>query len=415
MNTPIHVWIDSEIGKLDAVIIHRPGVEVENMDPENAEKALYSDILNLTVARREYDDFAHVLGMFAETLEIAALLEEVLTIETVKASILQDLVSDTCVDIHELLDVPPKLLADALIEGILLERNTLTKFLSEETYSLRPLHNFLFIRDAAMVLGDTVLVGSMASRVRHREARIMDAVFAHHPRLKKPDVLRFADARIPTGITIEGGDVLMAREDILIIGAGARTTPQGIDFITANWPKKGISEGHILVQELPRTPESFIHLDMVFTLLGPHDAMVYEPLILKSTKLRPIHITLSNGNVVSIQEEDNLICSLAALGMDLSPICCGGTNARNQKREQWHSGANFFAIEPNKVIGYGRNEHTIEAMNHAGFDVLNAKDIIEGRVNVSDHQKCVITISGAELARGGGGVGASPSRSRGAR
>ena len=41
--------INSEIGKLEGVIIHTPGPEVENMTPENAERALYSDILNLSI------------------------------------------------------------------------------------------------------------------------------------------------------------------------------------------------------------------------------------------------------------------------------------------------------------------------------------------------------------------------------
>ena len=48
------VGADSEIGKLQGVIIHTPGPEVENMTPTNAERALYSDILNLSVAREEF-------------------------------------------------------------------------------------------------------------------------------------------------------------------------------------------------------------------------------------------------------------------------------------------------------------------------------------------------------------------------
>ena len=45
--------INSEFGKLEGVIIHQPGSEVENMTPENAERALYSDILNLAIASKE--------------------------------------------------------------------------------------------------------------------------------------------------------------------------------------------------------------------------------------------------------------------------------------------------------------------------------------------------------------------------
>ena len=39
--------IQSEIGELEGVILHTPGAEVENMTPGTAQRALYSDILNL--------------------------------------------------------------------------------------------------------------------------------------------------------------------------------------------------------------------------------------------------------------------------------------------------------------------------------------------------------------------------------
>jgi len=91
--------------------------------------------------------------------------------------------------------------------------------------------------------------------------------------------------------------------------------------------------------------------------------------------------------------------------MDLNPIYCGGTKDNwTQQREQWHSGASFFAFAPGKVIGYGRNVHTIEEMSKNGFDVLKAQDVASGKINPDDYKSCVITIDGAELPRGGGGA-----------
>jgi len=49
----IKVEVNSEIGQLEAVILHSPGPEVENMTPENAERSLYSDILNLSEVKKE--------------------------------------------------------------------------------------------------------------------------------------------------------------------------------------------------------------------------------------------------------------------------------------------------------------------------------------------------------------------------
>lgn len=57
----IKVEVNSEIGELEAVILHAPGPEVENMTPENAQRALYSDILNLSEVKKEYTQFKKIL------------------------------------------------------------------------------------------------------------------------------------------------------------------------------------------------------------------------------------------------------------------------------------------------------------------------------------------------------------------
>lgn len=91
--------------------------------------------------------------------------------------------------------------------------------------------------------------------------------------------------------------------------------------------------------------------------------------------------------------------------MDLKPIICGGRNDPwVQEREQWHSGANFFAVGPGKVIGYARNTYTMEEMNKDGFEIIRAKDVISDKVNPNFYSKYVITIDGNELPRGGGGA-----------
>jgi arginine deiminase len=206
-------------------------------------------------------------------------------------------------------------------------------------------------------------------------------------------------------VTIEGGDVEIASENVILVGTGARTSTEGIDFITGMIKEKKSDTKHIIVQELPLTPESFIHLDMTFTFLDRNACMVYEPLILKKTKYHTIKITIDNGHVTAIKEEENLLKALKSVGMDLLPITCGGHgDPWVMEREQWHSGANFFAIAPGKVIGYERNDYTLEEMNKAGFEIIKANDIISGKVDIDQYKRAVITIAGAELARGGGGA-----------
>jgi arginine deiminase len=405
-NKRMDLRVDSEIGALEAVILHSPGLEVEHMEPRNAEKALYSDILNLSIAQQEYAELYMVLSKTARTFEIRDLLRDVLMDQNISLLVLSALIEGECspgLKAEHLAALPPDTAARMLIEGVLMEPACLTDFLSEETFSLKPLHNLLFIRDTAMVLGNRVLAGQMASRVRRREARIAAAVFAHHPMFQSEPVAPFNDAALLGAANIEGGDVLVAREDILVVGIGSRTTSEGVDFIASHFCGPDSKIQHIMVQELPQTPESFIHLDMVFTFLDRNLCMVYEPLLLKDYRRLPIHITVENGSVSVVREDCHLAAALNKLGMDLKTVSCGGKDERHQQREQWHSGANFFALAPGKVIGYARNEHTLDALNREGFAILSAQDIISGRDDILSHEKCVVAVRGSELARGGGG------------
>ena len=398
--------LHSEIGNLERVILHPPGPEVENMTPKNAERALYSDILNLAVARKEYNQLECTLQQITNTYRVGDLLRDILRSNEVKEKIIKK----TCYNekrpelLDFLLDQEPGELSRLLIQGVPLKRETLTNFLSNENYALSPLHNFFFTRDSSIALYDKVLIGNMASRVRYREALIMEAIFNYHPQLRSQTIVAEDFDIAGNRISIEGGDVLVAREDILLIGIGTRTTTQGVDFIM-NQLRQEKRPFHLIVQQLPEKPESFIHLDMVFTLLDHDMCMVYEPLILRPNKYETVHIELDNGKVKSIETVENIPAILSRLGMDLKPTFCGGKSDPNiQEREQWHSGANFFAVGPGKVIGYNRNINTLENLNQNGFEVLKVRDLLNGKIKLHDYNKYVLTIDGSELSRGGGGA-----------
>ena len=181
---------------------------------------------------------------------------------------------------------------------------------------------------------------------------------------------------------MEGGDILIAREDILLIGNGMRTSTQGIDMLASRLGALA-PEGrrHIIVQQLPHSPESFIHLDMVFTLLDRDKCMVFEPLILGDNQYQTVHITMENGKVVKINSVSNILSVLRRLGMDLD-----------------------FAFAPGKVISYARNTHTLDELAKHGFEIIPAWDFIDGKASVEGDKRCVITIEGSELPRGGGGA-----------
>ena len=80
----IKVSVNSEIGKLQHVLVHTPGPELEKVTPENAHTFLFSDILNMQVAQKEYNYFKKVLQKAAEVHEIGDLLTDILQMENVK-------------------------------------------------------------------------------------------------------------------------------------------------------------------------------------------------------------------------------------------------------------------------------------------------------------------------------------------
>lgn len=399
--------VQSEIGKLEGVILHKPGAEVENMTPQTAQRALYSDILNLSIAKKEYEQLNGVLSKYTSVYYIEDLLRNLLDDYREREKLIGKIcIEEEVTDYFDyLMEMPSAQLARSLIEGVPARINTLTAYLKEEYYALYPLYNFYFTRDASVTIGNNALICRMANKVRMRESLIMEAIFrssafncniinAHdfHPGNKD--------------IYMEGGDILIAREDILLIGNGMRTSTQGIDMLISRLLKdKSDGKRHVIVQQLPSSPESFIHLDMVFTLLDRDCCMVFEPLILGNNQYQTVHIELEGGKVTSIKSVPNIPTVLRELGMDLKPVICGGSaDVWNQEREQWHSGANFFAMEPGKVLSYARNIHTLAELNKNGFEVITAWDVIKGSKDIADYKRCVVTIDGSELPRGGGGA-----------
>lgn len=404
-NQTIEVSVNSEIGELEAVIMHTPGPEVENMTPKNAERALYSDILNLSVASREYEQLRKVMSKITHTLFVEDLLSDVLKDDKLKNDLVFRICSNECSEriFGELVELDNKTLSKKLIQGVPMIKNNLTRFLSDENFSLRPLHNFFFTRDSSVAVYNHILIPKMANKVREREALIMETIFSQHPLFRTEIHNPFQTEKANPDLRMEGGDILVAREDILLIGVGSRTSSQGVDYILDRMKEKQ-DKRHIIIQELPSKPESFIHLDMAFTLLDRDHCMVYEPLILTPNRYATVHIEIDNGKV-KIQTVKSIPDKLRELGLDLSISYCGGKiDPVTQEREQWHSGANFFAFAPGKIIGYSRNVHTLEDLDNSGFSIIPAQDIIEGKVHPNNYRRCVVVFDGSELARGGGGA-----------
>ncbi len=402
-----NIEINSEIGELEAVMLHTPGPEVENMTPKSVERALYSDILNLSVAQQEYEQLSLFLEKITKVYQLKDLLIKVLDNTAQRNSLVGKICLTENVNDYfdELMEMSSRTLANKLIEGLPARIDSLTSFLNDEYYALLPLYNFYFTRDASAVVGNNAVICRMANKVRVRESLIMEAVYAYNPFFNAHIINTYEQFPHDRSVLMEGGDILVVRDDILVVGNGMRTTPQGIDLLLNRLAKTAPQgKSYIFVQQLPSSPESFIHLDMVFTMLDVDKCMVFEPLVMGDARYSTVQITMDNGKVEKIRRVPNLLTALRRLGLDMEAISCGGNDEWDQEREQWHSGANFFAFAPGKVISYARNEHTLNEMSKHGFDIVTSEEVTSGKVNIDKLKKCVVTIVGAELARGGGGA-----------
>ncbi len=392
--------VNSEIGRLDGVILHTPGAEIEQMTPENAHHALYSDILNLQIAQKEYSYFERVLSSWCKTYQVKDLLKQVLDSPNFKTELLKIILRREKKEFiyEELLELSSEELANCLIEGYPYAESKHPKEYKENRFVLEPLYNLFFTRDASSSVYSKVLINAMRTEVRDRESFIMESIFTNvfnsetiNPKLSSEHT------------STEGGDILVAKEDILFMGNGLRTNKKGIDFL-ANYFATQKKKQKILVQELPQNLDSYIHLDMVFNFLSKNECIAFTPLICRNnTGFATTIIEIDNGKI-TYREQNNFLEATETLGFNLKPIACGGGDEWMQRREQWHSGANFFCLGEGKIIGYARNMRTVEELNKNGFDVIKAEDVVCGKENLKEHNKFVVTVEASELPRGCGGA-----------
>lgn len=408
MNTS-QIGVTSEIGRLRKVFVHTPGKEVELMTPKMASELLYNDIVYYKDIIDGHNQLKSVLGLVSEVLEVSQCLEDVLSIPNARNALLEQILfHQNAMELKpELLELSASKLAHILITGLPSKKNSLESWLSHRTYALVPMPNMYFMRDTSMVVGKRVITSRMASRVRFNEAMIMRTIYEYHPRLAGNGLLLDAYSKYnDPKFTIEGGDVLVLNENILLIGVSERTTSRAVDalvqsLLQARQEEQNNEPFHVLCVLLPQE-RSTIHLDMIFTLAGPEQAVVYAPYVLGRERARVIHIRIKGNGEKKFKEEDNIILALKNIGIKIDPILCGGDNPLNQQREQWNSGSNLFAFAPGKVISY-IHEHTLKSCDAAGFKIVSAKDVIKHPLLIQNDSPMVVTIEGSELSRGGGG------------
>ena len=414
--------VTSEIGKLKSVLVHLPGPEIDRMVPAMMEELLFDDILYGNRAREEHRRFQQVLGYVAdEVLEIQDLLEEVLQVPEQRGAILDDLGKTLGwgpdMD-YRLRDLTAEQLAAALVTGIEKPAPEIAAAAAaSELYALAPIPNYFFQRDPLVVVGERAIRASMATPARLREPLLSGYVMSLHPRFATPEGGKFwfqefsADYGKPSSYarmrpTLEGGDVLVLREDLLAIGYTERTEKTTIERLAEAFKKLKSPIKRILVVAIPPA-RSYMHLDTVFTMISQEECLVYGPMILPdgAEEADVYECDLTKREITWTSEKD-LLFALKAQKMDLKPIRCGGEDPIAERREQWTDGANAFALAPGVILIYDRNEATAAELARVGYTVVDEADLLLGKEELElwkPSKKYVILLAAHELSRARGG------------
>jgi arginine deiminase len=350
-----------------------------------------------------------------EVLDAQDLLAGTLAVEPVRGALLAELERDYAVPaavLAQLGALTPPSLAATLIEGIRLPAEA-ADVGRRQFFSLNPVPNYFFQRDPQVVLGNRLVVSSMATDAREREPLLAQTLFAHHPALA--DLAATFEIEVPPSgapqhapgfpyPTLEGGDVIIVSPEIVLVGLSERTNRRGVETLAEYLRLEETSFRHMIVLELPHK-RSYMHLDTVFTVIdrglclahlpviepgGPESAHIYSV----DLYARELTFTLRSGG---------LLRTLAGLGMTLDVVPCGGAaEAIDQQREQWTDGANAFAIAPGVIMLYQRNRKTIAELGRRGFRVLPGEEVAAGRHDLHAG-RAVVTLWSNELSRARGG------------
>lgn len=392
MNSP---FVGSEIGELRSVIVHRPGVELARITPENKEALLFDDLLWLDRAREEHDRFVAMMeGRGVEVLRFADLLAECLRDDGLRAAIVDAVftaarcgprVSERMraalrdVDVDRVCQV----LTGGLLETELTAWGVDSVFAEVAAdrfhYVLRPLPNLLFMRDNAAWIGGGLVRSVLAYPARELESAFVATVYRHHPRFAAFDTpVWFGDGpddEFPA--TIEGGDILVLSERVVMIGLGERTSPAAVEILARRLFADSEVD-RILAVHL-RKERSVMHLDTVLTQVDVGTFNVFPGLL----EQIDVHVIQPGANrPLDVVHHDSLEGALrATLEIEDPLFIPTGGDAIGRLREQWDDGNNTLALAPGVVVAYQRNQETNRRLRDHGIEVLelDASELGRGR------------------------------------
>jgi arginine deiminase len=386
--------VNSEVGRLRTVMLHRPGPELKRLTPRNNDKLLFDGIPWVSRAQDEHDGFAQALrDRDVEVLYLIDLLAQTLESEAAR----EHAIAGAMASLHlgdtlrryldaALRDQSPAELAAFLTEGVRNDEvrgghGLVTSLLAHDDFLIDPLPNLLFTRDSSVWIEDRVAITSLAMPARARETQLTELIYTQHPRFAGTPTIHGWQHE-----NVEGGDVLQLAPGVIAVGVGERTTPAGAERLARQVFAAGLAS---TVLAVPITQErATMHLDTVCTMVDV-DKIVMYPNVADSLQAYAVTCRGRDGDSdadLSLEvaaAEPFLVAAAKAMSIDTLHQIDTGLDPVTAEREQWDDGNNTLAISPRVAVAYERNIETNSRLEDAGIEV--------------------VAIAGSELGSGRGG------------